>query len=97
MPCSRITRTAFGCSGLGWLPALAAVTASPAICSKIAWAICERALFPVHKNSTLARTRTGPGSRRAEPQPGVQRRAGRGEQFAAAGQVDAVVGVTAVR
>ena len=33
MPRSRITRTALGCSGLGWLPALAALTAPPDSCS----------------------------------------------------------------
>jgi hypothetical protein len=69
MLCSRITATAFGCTGLGWLPALAAATAVPASRSMIAWAICDRALFPVHKNSTRACAwdRTGAGGRSRSP------------------------------
>ena len=54
MPRSRITRTAFGWSGLGWLPALAARTAPPDRRSQSASAICERALLPVHRNSARA-------------------------------------------
>jgi hypothetical protein len=69
MPYSRITAIAFGCTGLGALPALSAVTAVPASCSMIAWASCDRALLPVHKNSTRACTwdRTGAGGRSRNP------------------------------
>jgi hypothetical protein len=63
IPRSRVTRTALGCSGLGWLPALAAVTAPPDSCSASASAICERALLPVHRNST--RASGAPRARRA--------------------------------
>ena len=51
MPRSRITRTALGCRGLGWLPALAALTAPWDSRSQSASAICERALLPVHPNA----------------------------------------------
>ena len=54
---ARITRTALGCNGLGWLPALAARTAPSDSCSANASAICERALLPVHRNSTRARAK----------------------------------------
>jgi len=69
MPCSRITAIAFGCTGLGRLPALAAVTEPGAAASRIAWAICDRALFPVHKNSTrtCAWGRSGAGGRSRSP------------------------------
>ena len=53
MPAPRITRTASGCSGFGWLPALNASTPPPA-CRSSASAIRERALLPVHRNSTRA-------------------------------------------
>jgi len=52
IPYSRSTRTTFGCSGLGWLPALA-TSMRPARCRSNASATGERALLPVHKNSTL--------------------------------------------
>ena len=43
---------AFGCSGFGWLPALTASIAPADMRSSSASAICDRALFPVHKNNT---------------------------------------------
>ena len=64
IPRRRITRTALGCSGLGRLPALAASTAPPDLCTASASAICERALLPVHRNST--RTAVERGSRRVD-------------------------------
>ena len=68
---SRITRTALGCSGLGWLPALAALTAPPDSCSHSASAICERALLPVHRNRTRATAdRRARGSRPVAARPG---------------------------
>jgi hypothetical protein len=72
MPYSRITAIAFGCTGLGRLPALAAVTAGPASCSAIAWAICDRALFPVHKNSSRACARGRPGAGGRSRSPGCR-------------------------
>ena len=56
-PRSAITRTAFGCSGLGWLPALRASTVPADRCSTRASAIWERALLPVHRNSSRGRAR----------------------------------------
>jgi hypothetical protein len=73
MPRSRITCTTLGCSGLGWLPALAALTAPPDSCSASASAICERALLPVYKNSTRAGVEAGS---RAERGSGVGARPG---------------------
>ena len=55
MPRVRSTRTAFGCSGLGSLPALRASIAPADICSMSASAICDRALLPVHRNNTRRR------------------------------------------
>ena len=49
-----ITRTALGCSGLGWLPALDACTRPSERLSASACAICDRALLPVHRNSSRA-------------------------------------------
>ena len=61
-------------------------------------AICERALLPVHRNSTAslaaAALAAGPPARRREPR--VQRRAGAREQLAAAHEIEHVVGVAAV-
>ena len=101
MPCSRMARTALGCSGLGWLPALNASIAPPASCSTSASAICERALLPVHRNSTRGRAGTGAPPTlarrcRRQPQAGMQRAAGRRQQLPAARQVEAVVGVAPI-
>ena len=99
MPRSRITRTALGCSGLGWLPALAALTAPPDSCSASASAICERALLPVHRNSTRARCGAALALgawARGRRQARVQRHAGARQQLAAARQIEDVVGVAAV-
>src|SRR5689334_22107688 len=52
IPRSAMTRTAFGCSGLGWLPALRALTAPADRCSTRASAIWDRALLPVQRNSS---------------------------------------------
>ena len=56
-PYERRTRTAFGCSDFGWLPALAASTDPADMCSSSASAIWDRALLPVHRNSTRGRRR----------------------------------------
>ena len=56
-PYERRTRTALGCSDFGWLPALAASTDPADMCSRSASAICDRALLPVHRNSTRGRRR----------------------------------------
>ena len=50
-----ITRTALACNGFGLLPALSARIAPADMCSRSASAICERALFPVHRNKTRCR------------------------------------------
>ena len=54
---SRRTRTAFGCTGLGWLPALTASTCPSESTSRRASAICERVPLPVQRNSTCGRRR----------------------------------------
>ena len=98
-----ITRTAFGCSGFGLLPADAASTAPSDIRTSSASAICERALFPVHRKSTRRRRRDRSLTRacrrrcRHEPQGGVQRRTAHLEQLAAPLQIDGVVAVTSIR
>ncbi len=99
MPRARITRTAFGCSGLGWLPALAAVTAPPDSCPASASAICERALLPVHRKSTRADATRGSRPARGRgvgPRPGCSDTPALGQQLAAARQIEDVVGVAAV-
>ena len=82
MPRSRITRTALGCRGLGWLPALAASTRAPPSRSRIASAIWERELLPVHRNSTRTGgwagvQRTAPLAASAPPGPAAGRGAAR--------------------
>ena len=80
MPRSAMTRTAFGCSGLGWLPALRASTVPADRCSTSASAIWERALLPVHRNSSRGRARRGAtsaGGVGREREPGMERRARR--------------------
>ena len=69
MPRLFMTRTALGCSGFGWLPALAASIAPADMWSRSASAIWERALFPVHRNRTRRRRpeRRGRGAARATP------------------------------
>ena len=76
---------------MGWLPALTACDrAAGQLPRRSASAIWERALLPVHRNSTRAAPR--PGAARVAAGAGrerrVQRAAGRGEQLAAAGQVE---------
>ena len=98
MPRARRTRTALGCSGLGMMPALTACTASVDRCSARASAICERALLPVHRNSTRATARARAARLGA---PGDRPKAGcsagrRSTAVAAARQVEDVVGVAAV-
>ena len=98
-----MTRTALGCSGFGWLPALAASIAPADMCSSSASAICERALFPVHRNKTRRRRRRAPsdaarvGRRGHEPQAGMERAAGRLQLLPTASEIDRVVAVAADR
>ena len=94
-----MTRTAFGCSGFGWLPALRASTVPADRCSTRASAICERALLPVHRNSSRALARLGAtsaGWRRREREPGMQRAPGVAEEVPAAKQIGPVVDVATV-
>ena len=83
---------------MGWLPALTALTAPPDSCSQSASAICERALLPVHRNSTRAgaEPRRARGVGRGRREGRVQRDAGAREQLAAAREIEHVVGVAAV-
>ena len=60
-------------------------------------AICERALLPVHRNSTRAAARrAATGGGRGVARARVQRDAGAGQQLAAARQIEHVVAVAAV-
>ena len=100
IPRLRMTRTALGCSDLGWLPALAALTVPADKCSMRASAIWERALFPVHRNNTRGvdtRAAIVLGGRRGQPKPRMQRGAGRGQQIAEARDVDCVIRVATIR
>ena len=91
-----------GCSGFGWLPALAASIAPADMCSSSASAIWDRALLPVHRNNTRRRRREPPRRARAGD-AGARRRAGCSappaalQRFAAGDEVDGVVAVAAVR
>ena len=92
MPRSRITCTALGCSALGWLPALTALTVPRDSRRHSASAICERALLPVHRNSTRprdSRSCDGPAAEGGARGP-------RSQQFAAAREIEYVVGVAPV-
>ena len=75
MPRSAITRTAFGCSGFGWLPALRATIVPSERRSSSASAIWERAEFPVQRNSTRGLRPPGeapaPASRAGAAAPGA--------------------------
>ena len=96
--CSRSTRTACGCMrGLGWVPALVTATWSAGAWRSRASAIGERALLPVHTNSTAigAAASFGPAGA-ASAQRRVQRGAGAGQRLRAAVQVQVVVAVPAV-
>jgi hypothetical protein len=70
MPREAITRTTSGCSGLGWLPALNARTRPPDRTSVSASAAWERALLPVHKNSTVRAAPLAAGGAGCRRSPG---------------------------
>ena len=85
--------------GLGRLPALVTSTWPPVWWRSRASAIGERALLPVHTNSTAtagAGPPPGSGWWRLGAQRGVQRGAGVGQRVGAAVQVQVVVAVAAV-
>ena len=68
-----------GMQRLGMAAGAARPTAPPDSCSASASAICERALLPVHRNSTRAGARSGSRAARgarSTRRPGMQRRAG---------------------
>ena len=91
MPRSRITRTAFGCSGLGWLPALHARTApSGQLLGQRLGHLRARAVAGAQEQHARrpGRAAARPRGATAERQAGVQRGAGAGEQLAAARQVE---------
>ena len=99
MPRSRITRTALGCSGLGWLPALTALDrAVGQLLGERLGHLRARAVAGAqeqHAREPRAAARAHrrvPGQRQAR----VQRDAGARQQLAAARQIEGVVGVAAV-
>ena len=100
IPRSAITRMALRCSGFGWLPALRASTAPSERLASSASAICERAEFPVHRNRTRCLRRVAArGSctrKRGELERRMQRRPGRDEELAAAGQVQPIIRVAPI-
>ena len=95
MPRSAITRTALGCSGLGGCPP-AAATAPPEQLLGRRLGDLERALLPVHRNSTrgAAPRRRGVGRRGLGGR--MQRGVGARQQLAAACEIEDVVAVAAV-
>ena len=102
MPCFLMTRTALGCSGLGWLPALAASTVPADSRSSSASAICERALFPVHRNKTRGRRRERPvelgvpGDAGVSHSPGWSAPPAPWRSSPATSEIDAVVAVPTI-
>ena len=56
-----MTRTASGCTGLGWLPALNARTQPAERARASASASWDRALLPVHRNRTVDGAAAAPG------------------------------------
>ena len=99
MPRSRITRTALGCSGLGWLPALHALDrAARELLEQRLGHLGAGAVAGAQEQHPRARAppcapapaRREPQRRDAAPPPAL------GEQLAAAREVERVVGVAAV-
>ncbi len=99
MPRSRITRTALGCSGLGWLPALAALdrAAGQLLGERLGHLRARAVAGAQEQHARRAPAALAPGACAARQRKArVQRRAGARQQLAAARQVEDVVGVAAV-
>ena len=99
-PYERRTRTAFGCSGFGWLPGARGSTDPPDMCWRSASAICDRALLPC--------TGTAPAVDDADSAPvdtlappsrndGCSAPPALLQRLAAGEEVDGVVAVAAIR
>src|SRR5207244_8206638 len=100
IPLSAITRTALGCNGFGWLPALRARIVARVMLEKRFGHLRASAVSRAEEEHDWSPPRRAPIQGRrsdVEAQAGLQSRADATQQIAAATHFDSVIGIAPVR